>query len=211
MEKHKVLNIRLLTETAYVLRFEKDNLSFIPGQHIYVGIPGDDDRPYSVYNSVDDTAVEILVKEIDKGNVSKKLKALEADSLVSVDDAQGHFSIKEHLGYKLYFVATGTGIAPFHSFVKSYSGIDYTIIHGVSLVSEAYDRDHYESSRYVLCASRETGGDFDGRVTEYLKGLDVEDNACFFLCGNSAMIDDAYDILLEKGLPGERIRTEIYF
>ena len=211
MEKHKVLDIRPLSDAAYVLKFEKNDLEFTPGQHIYVGIPGDEDRPYSVYNGPKENAVEILVKEVEKGNVSKKLKQVQAGLFVAVDDAQGFFSIEDHLSEKLYFVATGTGIAPFHSFVKSYPEIDYTLIHGVARAEEAYDRNDYEKSRYVLCTSRDAGGDFEGRVTNYLADLKVEKDAYFFLCGNSAMVDEVYDILLEKGLPREQIRTEIYF
>lgn len=211
MGKHKVLDVRLLTETAYVVRFERAGLQFVPGQHIYVGLPGDENRPYSVYSAENDDFIEVLIKEIDKGNVSKKLKRLELDSLVEVDDAQGHFSIKERLEEKLYFVASGTGIASFHSFVKSYPNIDYTLIHGVSYAAEAYEKETYGDARYVLCTSRDNRGDFNGRVTSYLKGADLDKNAYFYLCGNSAMIDDVYDILLEKGFPRERIRTEIYF
>jgi ferredoxin/flavodoxin---NADP+ reductase len=211
MGKHKVLDVRLLTETAYVVKFERDGLQFIPGQHIYVGLPGDENRPYSVYSGENEDFVEILVKEIHKGNVSRKLKSIELDSFVEVDDAQGHFSIKERLDQKLYFVATGTGIAPFHSFIKSYPNIDYTLIHGVSHAEEGYGKAEYEHARHVLCTSRDREGDFKGRVTDYVKGLDLDKNSYFFLCGNSAMIDDVYDILLEKGLTRERIRTEIYF
>ncbi len=211
MEKHKVLDIRLLSETAYVVRFERDGLQFVPGQHVYVGLPGDENRPYSVYSGENEDFVEILVKEINKGNVSRKLKKLEQDSFVEVDDAQGHFSIKERLGEKLYFVATGTGIAPFHSFVKSYPGIEYTLIHGVAYAEEGYGKEEYGSSRYVLCTSRGSGGNFDGRVTEYVKGVDLDKNSYFLLCGNSAMVDDVYDILFDKGVARERIRTEIYF
>lgn len=211
MGKHKVLDVRLLTETAYVVRFERDGLQFVPGQHIYVGLPGDENRPYSVYSSENEVFVDILVKEIDKGNVSRKLKRIEQDSFVEVDDAQGHFSIKERLGEKLYFVATGTGIAPFHSYVKSYPGIDYTLIHGVAYGGEGYDREEYDGSRYVLCTSRDDKGNFKGRVTDYVKGLDLDKNSYFFLCGNSSMIDDVYDVLIDKGFTRERIRTEIYF
>lgn len=211
MKKHRVLNTRLLTESAYVLRFERNELDFMPGQHIYVGLPGDEDRPYSVYNGKNDPYIEVLIKEIDKGNVSKKLKRLENEAFVSVDEAQGHFAVTERVGDKLVFIATGTGIAPFHSFLKTYPGLDYTMIHGVAYGKEAYDRSDYEISRYILCTSRDHEGDFHGRVTEYLKKIDVAQDAYFFLCGNSSMIDEAYDILMEKGITRERIRTEIYF
>lgn len=211
MDKHKVLEIRVLTDSTYVLRFERNGLEFIPGQHIYVGIPGDEDRPYSVYSAEDADYVEILVKEVENGNVSKKLKQIETDGYVAVDDAQGHFSIIEYLSYKMYFIATGTGIAPFHSFVKTYPGIDYTLIHGVAFANEGYEKSDYEPSRYIQCTSKENGGDFSGRVTEYLKTLNFDPESRFFLCGNSAMIDEVYDILLERGFARNRIRTEIYF
>lgn len=215
MATHKIIDIRSLTEYAYVLRFERNGLEFVPGQHIYVGIPNDDDRPYSVYSGLEDKYLEILVKEIDKGNVSKKLKQLQKTDYVTVDDARGYFCIDEQWkkGQQMIFIATGTGIAPFRSFVCSYPKLAYRLIHGVRYRNEAYHAENYDKSRYVLCTSQaDATNSFHGRVTDYLKSGDVDTKAFYFLCGNSLMIDEVYDMLEKKGVvPHMQIRSEIYF
>ena len=112
---------------------------------------------------------------------------------------------------KLVFIATGTGIAPFHSFVKSYPGIDYMLIHGVRYNNEAYERNDYDPLRYILCTSKEKNGSYKGRVTRFLPGYPVDQDMLFYLCGNNSMIYEVYHILRNKGIQDERIFTEVYF
>ena len=67
----------------------------------------------------------------------------------------GFFSLDEDYATKKYlFVATGTGIAPFHSIALSHPGLDYKIVHGIRYGAEAYERNAYPANRYVACASR---------------------------------------------------------
>ena len=61
-----------------------------------------------------------------------------------------------------------------------------------------------------LCVKRK-GGDFSGRVTEYLRSNKIDKKARYYLCGNSEMINDVYDILSETGINGSNIVTEVFF
>lgn len=70
-----VLGTRFLTETTYVVRIQRGGLEFEAGQYISLGLPGNaEKREYSIYSGVDDDYLEVLVKEIVKGLVSKQLK-----------------------------------------------------------------------------------------------------------------------------------------
>jgi ferredoxin-NADP reductase len=109
------------------------------------------------------------------------------------------------------FIASGTGIAPFHSMVKSYPDLDYQLIHGVRYANEAYEKEEYQRDRYVLCTSRDDNSDFKGRVTTYLQQNDFDPNTSFYLCGNSDMIFDAMEILKEKGYDRDNVNVEVYF
>ena len=111
----------------------------------------------------------------------------------------------------MVFIASGTGIAPFHSFVNSYPDLDYQLLHGVRYAEEAYDSDIYGRERYTLCTSRDEKGDYQGRITEYLENHPVDKDADYYLCGNSNMIHDVYDILREQGVETGRIHAEVYF
>ncbi len=208
----KVLEVRKLTESVAVIRFERAGLAFDPGQYIRVGVEGDPEiRDYSVYSGADADYVEVLVRRVEDGLVSKQLCDLVPGEQVSVGGPYGHFKLTESLrSQPLLFVATGTGISPYHSFIESYPSLDYRLIHGTSKLAEAYEADAY-GERYFHCVSREEGGNFKGRVTEYLGTLDVSRDLQAFLCGNCDMIYEAFDLLQEKGLPTANIHTEVYF
>ena len=98
---------------------------------------------------------------------------------------------------KWIFIASGTGIAPFHSYIRSFDELDYTIIHGIRYQEEAYDKENYPSARYISCTSKDTSGTFHGRVTDYLRTRPADLNAVHMLCGNSNMIHEVMDILTE--------------
>ena len=126
----------------------------------------------------------------------------------------GYFIIKDEdlRSKKFLFIASGTGIAPFHSFVRTYPGLDYKLLHGIRHLEDAYDRDVYDPSRLVLCTSREKKGDFRGRVTDWLRQNPVRDkDTLCYLCGNCEMIHEAYEILLSQGIPSENLFAEVYF
>jgi len=110
-----------------------------------------------------------------------------------------------------HVIASGTGIAPFHSMVKSYPDLDYQLIHGVRYTNEAYEREDYPRDRYILCTSRDDNSDFKGRVTTYLQQNDFDPKTSFYLCGNSDMIFDAMEILKEKGYDRDNVNVEVYF
>jgi len=211
---HRVLQIRFLTDSAFVLRFDRRNMKFRAGQHIVVGLDGDlDQREYSIYSGENDDYVEFLVKEVRDGNVSAKLKGIKPGQLLQVNGPFGSFGIEPFELYtrKHVFIATGTGISPFHSMVRSYPGINYTLIHGIRFSSEAYESHEYEADRYILCTSKENTLGRKGRVTSFLSKFRVTPDMLFYLCGNGNMIYEVYHILRDKGIPEENIISEIYF
>jgi ferredoxin--NADP+ reductase len=211
---YKVENLRGLTENTFVLTLPKSRFKFIAGQHISLSIMGDyQSREYSIYSAEDGDNLEVLVKEVEGGYFSPKLKHLKQDEMVEVHGPFGKFGLDEKRinSHKHVFIASGTGIAPFHSMVKSYPGLDYEVIHGVRYASEAYEKENYEKDRFTVCASRDEKGDFKGRLTEYLKQATFGENTCFYLCGNSDMIFDAMEILKDKGFDRENVTVEVYF
>ncbi len=213
--KHKLQAIRQLTDTTYVLEMERGGMDFKPGQHILLGYNGDiHKREYSIYSGTGDEKLEVLIKEVEDGLVSKHLRQLEKGTLLEVEGPLGFFAIEPELirqKRKFLFIASGTGIAPFRSMVRSYPGLDYTILHGVKYAHEAYDKKSYNPDRYILCTSRDNGGDFHGRVTEYIRQHDFDKDAICYFCGNFNMIRDAMRLLEEKGIPAEHLHAEVYF
>ena len=145
--------------------------------------------------------------------MSKKLKRLIPGETVEIEGPFGYFVLDGHkiATNDFLFIASGTGISPFHSFVASYPQLNYTLLHGVRTQNEGYEKDDYDINHHILCTSREDKGNFHGRVTDYIKKHPVDPLTLCYLCGNSEMVDDAYRILEKQGVPPAHLHAEIYF
>jgi ferredoxin/flavodoxin---NADP+ reductase len=212
--EYKIHEVRLLTPSTFILRFDRNDMDFKAGQYLRVGLYGNRERrEYSIYSGENDNYLEILVKEVIEGDVSKKLKKLVQGDKLVVEGPFGFFNlnVQEVPTRKFYLIASGTGVSPFHSYIRSYPELNYTLIHGIKKIEESYDREQYDSKRLVICTSRDDKGDFPGRVTKIIPLYPIEDNALFYLCGNSDMVYDVYNLLADRGVNTNQIFTEVYF
>jgi len=211
---YKVKEIRWLTDETFSIRLPGSRFKYRAGQHISLGILGDyQSREYSIYSGERDDHLEVLVKEVKDGYFTPKLSKLKPGDLVEVHGPFGKFRVdeKQLADHKYVLIASGTGIAPFRSMVRTYPELDYTLIHGVRYGKESYDRHEYDPSRYVLCTSGDQTGQIHGRLTSYLEHLVFERKTQFYLCGNSNMIFDSLEILKNKGFERDQIHCEVYF
>jgi len=212
---HEIVDMLHLNDSTFIVRLEKNGVNFKAGKNINVG-PANSihTREYSDYSGENDEYLDILVKEVTEGFISPVLKKQKPGNMLIVEEPVGYFSLPQNIkpDQKLLFIASGTGISPFHSFIKTKPNLNYTLIHGIRNLSERYDSDFYEPSRYIACTSRQKSDDsFFGRVTHYLEENHVGPETHCYLCGNSSMIHDVYDILEDQGVPSENIHAEVYF
>ena len=211
---HRIVQVRNLGNSAFILRFTRGAINFRAGQHIIVGLKGEiDQREYSVYSSEQDDHLEILLKEVKEGNISVKLKNCKPGDMLEVDGPFGSFGIEpsDLLTRKHVFIATGTGISPFHSIIRSYPGIDYMLIHGTRYANEAWEKQEFDPDRYFQCCSADKCTGHNGRVTGFLSGFKTTPEMLFYLCGNGSMIYEVKHILQDKGVSVQKIFSEIYF
>ena len=212
---YKVLNIRDLSPSTYILRLERKKLDFKPGQCFNLGLKGSGiNREYSIYSGVDDSYLEFLIKEVKRGSVSPALRKVKPGDEVALHGPYGAFTISSDKAKKTLFtfIATGTGIAPFHSFVRTYPDLDYRIINGVRTAEERYEYNDYDRKRLTTCVTRDDcWSGFKGRVTDYLQQYYIDPTQIYFLCGNQGMIQKGYDLLRIKGVSGDQIFTEAFF
>lgn len=214
LSNHSVHQVRELSSGAFVLRFGRGELDFEPGQYLNVGVKGDlDMREYSIYSDPREDYLEILVKEVEGGYVSRRLRKLKAGDEVTVEGPFGFFVTQpEQRATRRYlFLATGTGISPFRCLTRAYPELDYTLLHGVRRLEERYEADAFDPSRYIACVSREEGAVFRGRITDYLRAHPVEPETLCYACGNCDMIYEVFDILRNSGVPPEQLFSEVYF
>jgi ferredoxin-NADP reductase len=211
---HRVHHVRRLHHGTFILRLDRHNLPFEPGQHVVLGLAGSmARREYSVYSGARDDFLEVLVREIEGGGVSGALGRCDPGDALSVEGPHGLFITDpvHRASGRYLFVGSGTGISPFHCVALSYPGIDYLLLHGVRTARECSDDSAFEASRYIACVSRGDGGAYSGRVTDYLRSHPVEPDRLCYLCGNSAMIDETYSLLKDQGVPRDHLFAEVYF
>jgi len=212
--KHTVLDIINITPETFILRLQRDNFQFEPGQYVLLRMPNElKGREYSVFSGTTDEYLDFLVREIPVGEFSRYLKHLTPGSQMVVEGPKGYFVLDQRSiqGAPIMLIATGTGISPFHSYVRTYPQLNYKLLHGVKFADEAYGRESFDSQHTVICSSSIDDGDYFGRVTYYLQENPVDKDTICYLCGNSAMINEVTDILEGYGLPPENIRTEVFF
>ena len=210
----KVIKVKQLTDSVFYIRFTRENFSFQAGQYVLLSFPGSSEsREYSLSGGEHDPWLEVLVKEIPAGSFSLKLKQLKKGDMIQVEGPYGFFILHEQeLETKEFvFVATGTGIAPFKSFVRSNPSLDYHLVHGVRIFEDNCGKNYFPILRRTICTSRDQTGNYTGRVTQYLKSEEIDQYKIYYLCGNSKMIDEVSEILENGGVPVKNIRSEVFF
>ncbi len=208
---HRVLEVKDLSAGAFVLRFSREGLIFRAGQWLSLGLPRSGDmREYTLYSSPREDDLEVLIKEIPAGRVSRALRRCLPGDDLEVDGPHGAFAVDEDAGSsaRFLFVATGTGVSPFRCFARAYPGLDYLLLHGVRNVAELYGREDFDPARHVPCIGRSPrpSGDqrpgvetperdaYAGRVTAHLAEHPVGRSRCCYLCGNSDMIYEVFAV-----------------
>jgi ferredoxin--NADP+ reductase len=210
----KVIENRQLTAETFVLRTERPNVPILAGQCFSVGTEElAINREYSMYSAANDDYVDFLIRQVKDGRVSTALQVRQPASMVEIGGPYGQFCLDENKikTHKFLFVASGTGIAPFHSFVKTYPNLDYHIFHGIRRPDEKYDQADYESNRYFSAVSQPEDGTNRVRVTDLLNDHVLAANEIVYLCGNRSMITDCVEILRNKGIKGDSLFMETFF
>lgn len=205
----KVVSRKFLTDKCFILTIERKNLGFYAGQHFSLGPPdGGINREYSVYSGTTEKNISFLIKIIEEGCVSKIL-ASDHIKEVRLHGPYSNFIIPEEwLASKFLFVATGTGVAPFASFIRSFSELNYKLLFGTRLKSEQYEA-HIFGDRCIPCISGAIGSD-KKRVTDELRSLQLDSYDYIYMCGNANMIVDVQNILDERQYSGS-VKSEVFF
>lgn len=213
MKKVAINELKQIAEGSYILSFTRD-FEFLPGQVIEIN-SGNEQPPrlYSIASGNKDKEVKILFSVKEGGYLTPKLSNCKAGDIIMVSPPFGNFICREQ---DAFWIASGTGIAPFASMIFSGMWKGKTLIHGSRYLSQFYFQKEISSlmgPAYVRCCSTENAeGVFPGRLTNYLNSLEsISPERKYYLCGSAEMVVDTRDILISKGIPYENIIAEIYF
>ena len=212
----KLLDCRWLTEKVFEIEFSRPtSFQFLAGQRIRF-LHGAMQRDYSLITGPNDSTLALCVYNFAAGQFSPILASAPVGSSFSFTGPHGYFTYRPS-DRPAVFVATGTGIAPFLSMVRS--GVaGFTLLHGVRTPKELYYRDDFRRSArlYVPCLSAtpsakempDTG--FLGRVIHYLEEQHPLGTYDFYLCGGQEMIRDVI-FLVDERFPGSLVYTEVFY
>jgi ferredoxin--NADP+ reductase len=213
MHKVRITSQLELSPDTFLTGFEK-SFGFIPGQVLMVttgeGIPA---RMYSIASGKDENECRILYDRKPTGQLTPLLAALRPGDHLYISDPFGSFVCVEG---PVSWIGTGTGVAPFLSMVLSGIQEEKTLVHGSRSIQGFYQQELLKGllgERYIRCCSGGEGeGVYKGRVTEYLRAQAPLASAGFYyLCGSAEMVVDVRQVLMDRGIPFNRIMAEIYF
>lgn len=205
-------NIEIATD-VYILSFKR-TFDFIPGQVIGICLSeGEEPRLYSICSGAKDSHIQILYNIKPTGKLTPPLARSKAGDVIYISPPFGSFFGSTE---PAWWIASGTGIAPFYSMFRSGYGSGKVLIHGGRFLESFYFKNEFLptlGNNYIRACSRANGeGLFSGRLTKYLLEQPyLPTDIKYYLCGCAEMVVDARDILISKGIPFGNIISEIYF
>jgi ferredoxin/flavodoxin---NADP+ reductase len=221
-----VVDIKHWTNNLFSVQIDADILPFEAGQYTHLALDLDNSQtgqPYSICSAPGEPTLEFFLYSQTPGDSAHKLSTLRSGDLIWVNrQAQGIMTLG---GVKpsatLCLLATGTGVAPFLSMLKStdtWSRFNTIIlVYAVRVrddfrYSEVFDRlrEQYPD-RFTLLPviSREqVPATIHGHIPASLSSGELEQqagmafsphNSHFMLCGNPGMVKDAVAVLQARG------------
>ncbi len=238
----------MINETPVVKRFviktSGQVFNFKPGQYITVDQSADGGRhrnngkSYSIANAPGGDELEIIiVRPVEE--IIWFWDNIEGGSEISFYGPHGKFLLPDVIDRDLYFICTGTGIAPFRSmlqYIKQH-GVPHRNIYLVFGCRNFKDalffgemkrlQEEMENFIYLPTFSRETANNHLLQRTGYVhavyeefirrnmilngvNGIPTIKPALFYLCGWQHMIGDAQERILVYGYHASDIQLEIF-
>jgi ferredoxin--NADP+ reductase len=204
---------REIAPGVFVLKYPR-TFSFVPGQVVAITLNQSlAPRMYSIASGMHDKDIWILYNVRSGGELTPDLSLVKPGDTILSSKPSGNF-----FGTALpsYWIASGTGIAPFVSMWRSGLKKNKTLIFGGRNLNSFYFEDEFLDAlgkNFIRCCSQENGDDiFHGRLTHWLAEQDnLPRDQKYYLCGSAEMVVDTRDILIDKMIPYENILAEIYF
>jgi len=233
---------RIENETPNTRRFwitipELERFDFQPGQFVTLDLPIHEKpnkrwRSYSIASWPDGTnTFELLIVLLDGGaGTSYLFNEVREGSTLTLRGALGVFTLPPEIDRDLYFICTGTGIAPFRSMVHhiqlhSVPHKDIYLLFGTRTKEDLLYLDEMrrleaevEGFHYLPTLSREKWDGccgyvhalYENLVNEKRNGSDEPPPASFYLCGWKNMVDEAKQRILQLGYDKKAVHLELY-
>ena len=233
---------RIENETYNTRKFwitipELTSFDFTPGQFVTLDLPIHEKpnkriRSYSIASLPDGTnTIELLIVLLEGGAGTTYLfNEIKEGSELTLRGPQGVFTLPDPIDKDLYFICTGTGIAPFRSMVHhiklhSVPHKNIYLLFGTRNQKDLLYLDEMrrlanevDQFQYIPTLSREKWDGCCGYVHAIYENLIQEKksegnqlpDAKFYLCGWKNMVDEAKQRIQQLGYDRKSIHQELY-
>lgn len=218
------------------LTFKQSNgerFDYIPGQFVTFPLEREGkriNRSYSVACPPGGETIELAIALVEGGAASTLFNNMQIGDTVKVNGFFGRLVLKDEAPKRLFLVATGTGVTPYRAMLPEITrrlktqDLKVIVLFGARTPEEilyheefrAFADAHPLQFSYHACLSREQPDPTPahihaGYVQKQLMALEpVVGQDLVYLCGNPAMIDEAFDQLTKLGFPMSDVRREKY-
>jgi len=222
----RVIENKQWTENLHSLRVDASIDAFEAGQFTRLALEIDGEevsRPFSLVNAPGEKSLDFYFIKVPGGLFSTRLAKLKAgDSIKVAAKATGLLTVKQiPAAKKLFLLATGTGVGPFLSIIKTTEVWQQferiALVHAVRYTEEltyqqtirSIAEQHTHQFSYIPMVSREPCDyAIAGRIPaaildnklESRAGGRIDSDSHLMLCGNPDMVLDTMNVLTERGL-----------
>jgi ferredoxin-NADP reductase len=203
----------------------------LPGQHVDVRLTAEDgyqaQRSYSIASASHPSTIELAVERLDDGEVSAYLTdvVIPGDQLELRGPIGGYFTWTVADGGPVLLVAGGSGVAPLMSMIRQrfldgskvpmrllYSSRAWEEVIYRDELTELAARDHGFELVQTLTRRQPPGWTgFSRRIDRAILhevAFPVEQTPLAYVCGPSALVESAANLLVELGYAPDRVKTE---
>jgi ferredoxin-NADP reductase len=220
--------VRAETPTARTLVLDVPEWpGHVAGQHVDVRLTAEDgyqaERSYSIASAPEASDLELAVERVDDGEVSPYLteEVREGDQFEVRGPVGGHFTWRVEQGGPLLLVAGGSGLVPLMAMLRhraaQRSGVEARVLVSARTRDDVMFRDELQRLdgvrlSFTLTRAQPAGWTgFDRRIDAAMLaavGPPPEAEPRVYVCGPTAFVERAADLLVAAGHDPRAIRAE---
>ncbi len=118
--QHTIRSVNFLNDTLFELTVDRLDIPFEAGDCMAIYTPDGKSRPYSIASGTNEDVFRFLIRRLPQGEVTTQLANAKQGEFLNISLPFGWFRPgQEKQQAPSVFFATGTGIAPFFSFLLS--------------------------------------------------------------------------------------------
>lgn len=232
----KVLSVHRWAHNLFSFTMTRPaHFKFTAGQFARIGLMVNGElvvRAYSVVSSPFDENLEFFSIVVPDGAFTSNLQHLEIDDELYLDKtAYGYLTLARYqlpLAHDLWFLATGTGLAPFLSMLQDFetwtkyqhihliysvrSTAELAYVDRIQEIAESFGEGH-TGFKFVPIITRDPNATLHDRLPVLIENGELEKvvglslnpaTSHVMLCGNPQMVEDTKDALKQRGLTMNR-------